>query len=82
LEARALKKCPPVTPAKRSRFAGLAIPEKPALKGSDIHSVEFGNLCLSSLMVQVGCNSPLASIGSGGFFHAADYIMIIRHLNS
>jgi hypothetical protein len=71
-----------VTTGKRSGFAGLAIPEKPALKGADIHSAEFSDLCLSALMVQVGRNSPLTRIGSGGFFHAADYNTIVRHLNS
>jgi hypothetical protein len=33
-------------------------------------------------MVQVSRNRPLMRIGSGAFFHAADYNTIIRHLNS
>jgi hypothetical protein len=32
-------------------------------------------------MVQVGCNSPLTRIGSGGFFHVTDDNTPIRHLN-
>jgi hypothetical protein len=33
-------------------------------------------------MVQVGRNGPLTCIGSGGFFHAAEYTITMRHLNS
>ena len=80
-EGGSIKNRPPVTSGKRSDLAGLAIPEKPALKGARINPAEFCDLCLSSLMVQVGCNSPLTRIGSGGFFHVTDDNTLIRHLN-
>jgi len=82
LEGGSRKDRPSVPPRQRRGFAGLPITEKPALKGAQINSIEFGDLGLGSLMVQVGRNGPLTCIGSGGFFHAANYNRIIRHLNS
>lgn len=82
LEGSSLKDRPPVPSGQRRSIAGLTITEKPALKGAQIHSVEFGDLGLGPLMVQVGRNGPLTCIGSSGFFHAAEYNITIRHLNS
>lgn len=82
LEGSTLKDRPPVPPGQRRGLAGLTITEKPALKGAQINSVEFSDLSLGSLMVQVGRNGPLTCIGSGGFFHAAEYNIMMRHLNS
>lgn len=49
---------------QRRGTSGFSVPFKPVLKGSDVYSVETGDLCLRALMVQVGRNGPHASVSS------------------
>ena len=51
-----------VTPGKRLGSARLFITGQPVLKRADVDAVEFGNLRLSALMIQVGLDGAFASV--------------------